>query len=76
MAGKPAMRGHRDAEAIGLLPQGLRPFQFTTRRLRDFIAHDHLLIRIDEQFDFAKLGLPWRTTTAQTRAGPPSTRRC
>ena len=25
-------------------------FQFTTRRLRDFIDPDHLLIRIDEQF--------------------------
>ena len=29
-------------------------FQFTTRRLRDFVDPDHLLIRIDEQFDFAK----------------------
>ena len=33
-------------------------FQFTTRRLRDFIDPDHLLIRIDEQFDFARLGCP------------------
>ena len=30
-------------------------FQFTTRRLRDFIDPNHLLIRIDEQLDFAKL---------------------
>ena len=29
-------------------------FQFTTRRLRDFIDPDHLLIHIDEQFDFAR----------------------
>ena len=33
-------------------------FQFTTRRLRDFIDPDHLLIRIDEQFDFARLVAP------------------
>ena len=30
-------------------------FQFTTRRLRGFVNPDHLLIRIDEQFDFGKL---------------------
>ena len=30
-------------------------FQFTTRRLRDFVDPDHPLIRIDEQFDFGKL---------------------
>ena len=33
-------------------------FQFTTRRLRDFIDPEHLLIRIDQQFDFAKLVAP------------------
>ena len=33
-------------------------FQFTTRRLRDFIDPDYLLIRVDEQFDFAKLVTP------------------
>ena len=33
-------------------------FQFTTRRLRDFVDPDHLLIRIDEQFGFAKLVAP------------------
>ena len=33
-------------------------FQFTARRLRDFIDLDHLLIRIDEQLDFAKLVAP------------------
>ena len=33
-------------------------FQFTTRRLRDFVDPDHLLIRIDEQFDFGKLVTP------------------
>ena len=33
-------------------------FQFTTRRLRDFVDPDHLLIRIDEQFDFARLVAP------------------
>ena len=33
-------------------------FQFTTRRLRDFIDADHPLIRIDYQFDFGKLAAP------------------
>ena len=33
-------------------------FQFTTRQLRDFIDPNHLLIRIDEQLDFAKLVEP------------------
>ena len=33
-------------------------FQFTTKRLRDFIDPNHLLIRIDEQFDFQKLVEP------------------
>ena len=33
-------------------------FQFTTRRLRGFIDPDHLLIRVDDQFDFARLVTP------------------
>ena len=33
-------------------------FQFTTRQLRDFIDPNHLLIRIDEAFDFAELVAP------------------
>ena len=33
-------------------------FQFTTKRLRDFIDPDHLLIQIDDQLDFAKLVVP------------------
>jgi transposase len=33
-------------------------FQFTTRRLRDFIDPNHLLVEIDEKFDFAKLVKP------------------
>ena len=33
-------------------------FQFTDRRLRDFIDPEHLLIRIDERLDFAKLVAP------------------
>ena len=31
-------------------------FQFTTKQLRDFIDPNHLLIQIDEELDFAKLG--------------------
>ena len=33
-------------------------FQFTTKQLRDFIDPNHLLIRIDERLDFAKLVAP------------------
>ena len=33
-------------------------FQFTTKRLRDFIDPNHLLIQIDEQFDFQELVEP------------------
>ena len=33
-------------------------FQFTSKQLRDFIDPNHLLIRIDEQLDFAKLAEP------------------
>ena len=33
-------------------------FQFTNKRLRDFIDPKHLLIQIDEQFDFPKLVEP------------------
>ena len=33
-------------------------FQFTSKRLRDFIDPNHLLIQIDEQMDFAKLVAP------------------
>ena len=38
-------------------------FQFTTRRLRDFIDPNHLLVEIDEKFDFAKLVSLWRGIT-------------
>ena len=43
-------------------------FQFTTRQLRDFIDPHHLLIQIDRQLDFAKLGHPLRIGTARTSA--------
>jgi transposase len=33
-------------------------FQFTTKRLRDFIDPNHLLVEIDEKFDFAKMAEP------------------
>ena len=36
-------------------PRDSTLFQFTTRCLQDFIDPDHLLVRIDEQFDFGKL---------------------
>lgn len=33
-------------------------FQFTEKRLRDFIDPDHLLIQIDDHLDFSKLVAP------------------
>ena len=45
-------------------------FQFTDRRLRDFIDPEHLLIRIDEQLDFAKLVAP-SGATLLPRPWPP-----
>ena len=33
-------------------------FQFTSKRLRDFIDPNHLLIQVDDQLDFAKLVAP------------------
>ena len=33
-------------------------FQFTTKRLRDFIDPNHLLLQIDAQFNFAELVAP------------------
>ena len=33
-------------------------FQFTAKRLRDFIDPNHILLQIDAQFDFAKLVAP------------------
>ena len=35
-------------------------FQFTTKRLSDFIDPNHLIIQIDEQLDFPKLVEPQR----------------
>ena len=45
---KPLDRNRRDSPL----------FQFTTRRLRDFIVPDHLLIHTGEQFDFGELVAP------------------
>ena len=39
-------------------PRDSTLFQFTTRRVRDSIDPDHLLIQIDKQFDFAKPVVP------------------
>ena len=52
-------------------------FQFTTRQLRDFIDPNHLLIRVDEQLDFAKLWWShWKTATVPTSEGRRSIPRC
>ena len=53
-----------DARTAGPLDRCRRNstlFQFTSKRLRDFIDPDHLLIQIDEQLDFAKLVAPLET---------------
>ena len=48
-------------------------FQFTSKRLREFINPNHLLIQIDDQLDFARLsGSRWRRGTVPTSADPPS----
>ncbi len=58
MAGKPVTR----LEGTGILKpldrcrRDSTLFQFTTRNLRDFIDPDHLLIRVDEQFDLGQAG--------------------
>ena len=43
-------------------------FQFTNKHLRDFIDPKHLLVQIDERFDFQKLVERLKTTTAATTA--------
>ena len=47
------------------------PFQFTTRQLRGLIDSNHLLIRIDKQLNFAKLGGPLEDPYCPDFAGPP-----
>ena len=47
-------------------------FQFTTRQLRDFIDPNHLLIRIEEQVDFAKLVAPLEECYCPDFGGRPS----
>ena len=39
-------------------PRDSTLFQFTTRRVRDSIDPDHLLIQLDKQFDCAKPVVP------------------
>ena len=38
-------------EPLDLCRRDSTPFQFTSKRLRDFIDPSHLLIQIDEQLD-------------------------
>ena len=45
-------------ESLGRSRRGSTPFQFTRKRLRDFIDPSHLLIQIDEQIKFDKLMAP------------------
>ena len=52
-------------------------FQFTTKQLGDFIDPNHLLIRIDEQLDFAKLVAPledWVLSRLRQTGDPPRER--
>ena len=50
-------------------------FQFTSKRLRDFIDPNHLLIRIAEQLTLPSWWRPWKIVTALTSAVRPSTPR-
>lgn len=50
-------------------------FQFTTKRLRDFIDPNHLLIQIDEQFASRSSSNRLRNTTVGTTADLPFTRK-
>ena len=40
--------------------RGSTPFEFATKRMRDFIDPKHLLIQIDKQFDFLKFVEPFK----------------
>ena len=48
-------------------------FQFTTKRLRDFIDPKHLLIQIDERFDFPKLVEPLEEYYCREQGRPGNT---
>ena len=54
MASKPVAMGHGMLKTLDRCRRDSTLFQFTARRLQDFIAPDHLLVRIDEQIDFAR----------------------
>ena len=43
-------------------------FQFTTRQLRDYFDPNHLLIKIDEEFEFGELVTPLETTELDHRS--------
>lgn len=55
MSGMLAASGQMHSEALDRHRRDSTLFQFTSRRLLAFIDRDHLLIRIDEQFDFVRL---------------------
>ena len=58
MAGKPVAMGHGMLKTLDRCRRDSTLFQFTARRLQGFIDPDHLLVRIDEQMDFARLAAP------------------
>ena len=58
MAGKPVAMGHGMLKILDRCRRDSTLFQFTARRLQDFIDPDHLLVRIDEQIDSARLAAP------------------
>ncbi len=49
-------------------------FQFTEKRLRDFVGPGHLLIQIDERLNFSSWPLNSKIFTAATLAVPQGTR--
>ena len=58
MPGSCSARRYRVLKPLDRRRSGSTLCQFTTRHLRNFIGPEHLLIRIDQQFDFAKLVAP------------------
>ncbi len=57
-------------EALDRHKRDSAPFQFTTRQLRDFIDPNHLLLKIDDSFDFGELVSPLEEKYARYSGRP------
>ena len=61
------MRGHGKLKPLDRYRRDSTLVQFTTHRLRDFIDPGHLLIRTNEQFDFAEINPKGRNVQHSSR---------